>query len=88
MRRLMNALVLDCKKATFFIEKSNDVPLNMVDKTKLNMHLSMCSGCRNYFKQNRFIERLLKRFAQVSLNKEDTAELENRIIQRIEKIAE
>ncbi len=84
MRRLMNAVMLHCLKATYLIEKSNDAPLSIVEKAQLNMHLSMCSGCRNYLKQNRFLERLLKRHAHISLAaKQDTTALEAKILREL-----
>lgn len=84
MRRLMNAVMLHCRKATYLIEKSNDAPLDFIEKAQLNMHLSMCNGCRNYKKQNRFLERLLKRQANTSLKpKQDTGALEEKIIRKL-----
>ncbi len=81
MRRLMNAVMLHCRKATYLIEKSNDAPLGIVEKAQLNMHLSMCSGCRIYLKQNRFLERLLNRYAHTTLTaKQDTTALEVKIL--------
>lgn len=86
MRRLMNAVMLHCRKATYLIEKSNDAPLNFIEKSQLNMHLSMCSGCRNYRKQNRFLERLLKRYAQAVISTPyNTKDLEATILEEIEK---
>lgn len=84
MRRLMNAVMLHCRKATYLIEKSNDVPLNLIEKAQLNMHLSLCSGCRNYRKQNQFLERLLKRHAHTTaVPIQNTKELEDKIIRNI-----
>ncbi len=84
MRRLMYAVVLHCKKATFLIEKSNDTPLPLLEQVQLNMHLSICNGCRNYLQQNRFIERLLQQHAHVTLSPEtDTADLEERILSHL-----
>jgi predicted anti-sigma-YlaC factor YlaD len=86
MRRLMNALMLHCRKATYLIEKSNDVPLDLVERAQLNMHLSMCNGCRNYRKQNRFLERLLNRHAHTTVTPpQNTTELEDKIIRNIEE---
>lgn len=88
MRRLMHILMPDCRKATFLIEKGNDIPLPVKDKWQLHLHLSMCRGCRNYAKQNRFLERMLKRFAQVTLWKgTETTALEQKVIQEIEKVS-
>jgi predicted anti-sigma-YlaC factor YlaD len=84
MRQLMNAVMLHCRKATYLIEKSNDAPLGIVEKAQLNMHLSMCSGCRIYLKQNRFLERLLKRHAHTTLTaKQDTTALEAKILDEL-----
>ncbi len=86
MRRLMNSVMLHCRKATFLIEKSNNAPLSLMEKAQLNMHLSMCSGCRNYRKQNRFLERLLRRHTTTTLApKQNTAELEEKIIMNLEE---
>jgi hypothetical protein len=44
----------------------------------------MCSGCRNYLKQNRFLERLLKRHAHTTLAaKQDTTALEAKIMDEL-----
>ncbi len=84
MRQLMNAVMLHCRKATYLIEKSNDARLGFVEKAQLNMHLSMCSGCRNYLKQNRFLERLLKRHAHTTLAaKPNTTALEAKILDEL-----
>ncbi|HVK97009.1 MAG TPA: hypothetical protein VM368_04285 [Flavisolibacter sp.] len=84
MRQLMNAVMLHCRKATFLIEKSNDAPLNLMDRAQLNIHICMCAGCRNYRKQNQFLERLLKRHAHTTLTpKQDTSQLEEKIIQEL-----
>jgi hypothetical protein len=41
----------------------------------------MCSGCRNYLKQNRFLERLLMRHAKTTLGPvQNTTRLEEKII--------
>lgn len=86
MRRLMDAVMLHCRKATFLIEKSNDAPLGLIEKAQLNMHLSMCRGCRNYLKQNRFIERLLKRHVQSRIGPpRDTSKLEEKIIEELQQ---
>jgi len=84
MRRLMNAVMLHCRKATYLIEKSNDAPLGIVEKAQLNIHLSICSGCRNYLKQNRFLERLIKRHAHtILIAKQDTSALEAKILDEL-----
>ena len=60
MKKLMNIIVLSCKKATFLIEKGNNQPLSFMDKLQLNMHLKMCGKCAEYKKQSFLIETILK----------------------------
>ncbi|MBA2331009.1 MAG: hypothetical protein H0V91_15485 [Flavisolibacter sp.] len=87
MRRLMDAVMLHCRKATYLIEKSNDAPLSILEKAQLNMHLTMCSGCRNYLKQNRFLERLLMRHAKTTLGPvQNTTRLEEKIIKDLKDL--
>lgn len=60
MKKLMNIIVLSCRKATFLIEKGHNDPLSLFDKLQLSMHLKICEKCSAYQKQSLFIENLLK----------------------------
>lgn len=60
MKRLMNYIMLSCKKATLLIETSHARPLSFIERIKLKMHLSMCDKCSGYQKQSFLIENALK----------------------------
>lgn len=60
MKKLMNIIMLSCKKATLLIEKSHSSPLSFTEKVKLKLHLSMCDKCTDYKKQSILIDNALK----------------------------
>ena len=59
MKKLMNYLMLSCKKATELIEKRSLVRLSFKEKVQLRLHKSMCDACTAYEKQSRKIDELL-----------------------------
>jgi hypothetical protein len=80
---IMNAMMLSCIKATQLIEMKEHVPLGFLKTLQLHMHRAMCSGCRNYIKHTKLINKLLqKKFSAVS-RIENTNDLEATIISKI-----
>ncbi len=59
MKRLMNFLMLSCKKAAALIDKKAEVKLSWKENTQLHMHTSMCDACTAYKKQSMFIDKAL-----------------------------
>ena len=59
MKRIMQILMLSCKKATELIEKRSLVKLSFKEKVQLRMHKSMCDACTAYEKQSKKIDELL-----------------------------
>jgi hypothetical protein len=51
-------LLHSCQKAAELISQSLDEPLDMVDKLRLRMHLSMCGNCRNVQEQLNLIHKM------------------------------
>ncbi len=49
------------------------------------MHVSMCSGCRNYMKQTKLFNELLRRTFETSPVVADTDELEAVIVSRFQQ---
>ena len=47
--------MLTCKNATKLISKSQERPLALKERISLRFHLLICSGCKNYDKQMKFI---------------------------------
>jgi len=91
MKRMMNKVVLSCKRATELIEieKYNDI--TFVEKFQLRLHLKMCDVCNKYNIQSKFIDKLIDKVSNIEnietkLNEKRVLELENKIIRKIDKI--
>ncbi len=59
MKKIMQVLMLSCKKATELIEKRSLVRLSFREKVQLRLHKSMCDACTAYEKQSKKIDELL-----------------------------
>ncbi len=81
---IMNAMMLSCVKATELMEMKEHVPLGLVKTMQLHMHTAMCSGCRNYMKQTKLIDELLRRTFETAPVVADTNELEAAIISKLQ----
>lgn len=80
--RLMNTLLLSCVRATALVEQKEFIPLCFMQKMQLQMHIALCSGCKNYKTQTALINKLLnKTFYSVPMT--DTTELEKTILSKI-----
>lgn len=89
MWRLMNFLMLSCKRASELIEKKVLFGLNPVQSIQLKLHTTMCWACTTYQKQSGKLDESLEIFIQtrqdintshISVSKE----LKKKIIQRLE----
>ncbi len=59
-KTLHHLIVLSCRRASWLVEKEQSKPLSFIDKAQLNLHLKICSECRNYQKQSILISSILK----------------------------
>lgn len=66
MMRLMNMLMLSCRKATELMEKRLHTRLRLIKKLQLFMHSQMCDACRSYEKQNHFMNDMLRSQSKTS----------------------
>jgi hypothetical protein len=91
MKKLMNVLMLSCKKASGLIEKKLHFPLNPVEKTQLFLHTSMCDACKSYQKQSKELDGLLDKHFHTNPDQPDTtshtlsSEIKAKIISDLEK---
>ena len=74
--------MLSCIKATALMEQKEVMPLSLGQKIQLQLHISMCSGCRNYMKQTALINKLLNKTFN-SIRQTDTTTLEEKILSKI-----
>lgn len=61
MKKLMNFLMLSCRKATELIEKKSLTELRWKESVQLKMHTSMCKACSTYEKQSKWLDKILHR---------------------------
>ena len=59
MKRIMNFLMLSCKKSSGLIEKKLHFQLNPIEKIQLLVHTSMCDACKSYQNQSKEFDTLL-----------------------------
>ncbi len=86
MKKMMNILMLSCKKATELIEKRFVTKLSPVEKIQLKMHTAVCSKCATYENQSEIIEKCLAEIHQP--NKEQmklSSERKEQILKQLEK---
>ncbi len=87
MRRLINILVLSCKKATVLIEKSMHFSLSPLEKIQLFLHTGMCEACKGFNKDSVNLVTLINKYIQADYEKlePENEHLSNEVKQRILK---
>lgn len=61
LKKLMNALILSCKKATELVEKKQVTGLSFFEGFRLSTHLLLCRACRSYEKQSLLLDKIFER---------------------------
>jgi len=56
--------MLNCQSATRLVSEAQERRLSVPEKMGLNVHLMMCSGCRNFSQQIPFLRQAMRAFAQ------------------------
>lgn len=59
IKKLMNILMLSCRKATELIEKRIYFKLSKKEELQLKLHTSMCKACSSYEKQSHELNKIL-----------------------------
>jgi hypothetical protein len=72
MKKLMQKIMLTCKKATFFSSIKNFKKLNAVQRFQLMLHLLVCPQCKEFDEQSNAIDKTIQKFS--SLNNLKTEE--------------
>ena len=86
MKKMMNILMLSCKKATELIEKRLIIKLSIIEKIQLKMHTAVCSQCSAYEKQSEIIENSISKIQQASKEKlKLSSEKKEQILKQLEK---
>ena len=56
--------MLNCKSATRLVSEAQERALSVRERMGLNVHLLMCSGCRNFSQQIPLLRQAMRGFAQ------------------------
>lgn len=56
--------MLNCQSTTKLVSQAQERRLSLREKMGLNVHLMMCSGCRNFSQQIPFLRQAMRAFAQ------------------------
>ena len=78
MKKAMHRIMLSCKKAALLCEKKLHIKLNLKERVQLSMHLSMCSTCQKFQKENATLETLLNRNSTRSLSNNNNLKMDNK----------
>ena len=84
MKKLMNLLMLACKKASELIDKKTIVKLTFKEKVMLPVHKGMCKACSAYQEQSKILDRLLndyyREIPDADVHRVENKELKQQII--------
>lgn len=73
MKVVTRTLLYSCKQATELIEKKQVVSLSLIERARLNGHLSLCDSCSVYNTYSNKMNTILRsHFNQTSGNGENT----------------
>ncbi|OGS69205.1 MAG: hypothetical protein A3F91_03495 [Flavobacteria bacterium RIFCSPLOWO2_12_FULL_35_11] len=86
MKKMMNIIMLSCKKATELIEKRWVTKLSPVEKIQLKMHTAVCGQCATYEKQSEIIEKSLEKInKQENVPMKLSSEKKEQILEALKK---
>ncbi len=55
--------MLNCREATRLMSEARERPLKSGEKLSLKMHVTMCSGCRNFGRQMQVLHQVIRAYA-------------------------
>lgn len=61
MKKLMNLLILSCKKASSLIVKRENFELTLIERMRLFFHLFMCDACSAFSSQSKMIHQVMEK---------------------------
>ena len=69
MNKLMNKVMLSCKKASTLVEKQSTDKLSMKEGFQLNLHSLFCKTCRAYERHSKALDKNLSKWVKSKQNK-------------------
>ncbi len=67
----MGLFTISCKKATYLVSKKEEGKLNWIESIQLRSHMAICSLCRLFEQQSKFITKHAKHLHSESSLSED-----------------
>ncbi len=56
--------MLNCRKATRLLSESQEHTLSFKERMSLKMHVTMCSGCRNFGRQLHVLRQIARTYVK------------------------
>jgi hypothetical protein len=56
--------LVSCKEASHLLSKDQEQPMSWWERVKVGWHLTVCSMCRAFDKQLRFLNEAMRRYRQ------------------------
>ena len=88
MIKLMNIMMLSCKRVTELVELKSSKRLSFVERIQFKFHTLFCAACNTYEKQSAIIEQQLTDKLKVETEKNDiklSEEAKSKILEKIKK---
>ena len=63
--------MLSCKEVTHLLSESQDRKITVAERLHLEMHLALCTGCKNFKNQMSFLREACKRYVKAQKDPED-----------------
>lgn len=54
----------NCRDITALVSQGLDRKLSLAERLAINLHIMMCSRCRNFQRQTRFIRKAARRYTE------------------------
>lgn len=81
LSHLIHRLIYPCREVTLLLEKADHVPLSLLERLRLRLHLSVCSPCTSYRHKRLMLARWAKEQAdaQPTPDATEVARLQERL---------
>lgn len=87
MKKPIHTIVLSCKKAAELIDKKSAVALSLKEGIQLQIHTTICEGCKTYQQQSKLIDELLVKHlgnqSETKNNQVENKALKEKIISKL-----
>jgi hypothetical protein len=78
----MGLFTISCKKATYLVSKKEEGKLNWIESIQLRSHMAICSLCRLFEQQSKFISKQAKYLhGEASLSEDQKKKMEQALDQ-------